>query len=243
MSEIDVDNVTMVLDEMFDHRLARLTAEAPRTAAFYVPLIRKKRAELAPFIGAVKASGVPVADRLKAAKKRQDGHAGALSRHVGALLADAQTPDEVRARAQRVRDALLSGRPVSGGSYSARAALARRLGTKRAEAAAELAALPPLPGGGTVVERVDAWFAESSIINDLLTERADALSRGGPAAGARKVLTATLGLLGRMRAALADERSDAPAMSDDLEAFVFARLDALQTAPRHAAAAEPAPAP
>jgi hypothetical protein len=228
---LDLAQLSLVVDDLLDHRAARLVAEAPRAAAFYLPLLARRRAELARYAARGPAVRRPFARELADAAARQDAHARALVAHLDAVAADDAVRAEVTEAARRVRDALLAAKPGRG--HQARASLPNRLAQRLPAVAADLAALPPLPSGTPVADRVQAWLAESAVVDGLLTARADARHERRAGSTPKDLHGRTLALLCRLRAALADERLVAPVPAD-LEAFVFARLDALR--PRRGAA-------
>jgi hypothetical protein len=187
------------------------------------------------------SSGRPLVQQLGDKDEEHDGYGEAIYYLTEALLRLPTTPAEMKEAAQRVRDTFVPRLSTLRASYADEAVAASRkrpaLDTRKADLQSFVV---PFPAGGTLQDWASAFIKAGEDLDKLLHNRS-LLGNDGLSAPAIKVRAATLGVLSRFRAALADEVEEDASLPRDLEARIFAYFDQLQEMREQAAAARKKP--
>lgn len=188
----------------------------------YEAMLAQKRAAIDALSPAL-VGGRPLAADLADTDAVHDGAGTALWHLTEAYLTLPGAPPEIVAAARRIRAAFIPKLDELGESYATEAAkaTARREEEKKLKADLKLF---PVAGNKTLDQWVDQYLTAGERLDDLLGQRADAT---GTRTNAGKLRTATIGLLNRLRGAIADELDHDPKLPKDLDAQVFAYLDQL----------------
>ncbi len=224
---IDLMTLALAVADLNAKRFPKLAAVAKGTATIYGPLLLAKQSELDAHLERPQADTArPLADQLTEAAARYDELGRYVFGRLSRLIDEPDTSAEDRTVAVRVRRALFTQHPGRRVSYARRAGITRQLRKRVAERAADLAHLT-MANGAPMRDPVDAWMAEGARIGRLLSERTDLELPQEDGEAAIALRSTTLGLIGRARAALADERAGNPAIPARLDAAVFGHFDSL----------------
>lgn len=173
------------------------------------------------------ASGRPLADELGSVDDKHDSLGSAIWYFTEAYVQHPGTPANILEAAKRIRAAFIPTLDDLNASYAAEAKASMDKAPSLAELKNDLE-LFPVVGGQTLYQWVEAFLAEGSKIDDLLSSRADIEQKNRKAAGTLRV--EVIGLLNRLRKNLTLELKDDPSLPRDLEGQVFAYLDLLERA-------------
>lgn len=209
------------LADLFAHRHADLVAS--KSGQMYEPILLERKSVLDRL---PQASGTskPFADALTDADSRHDGFGAALWHLTEAYLRWPDVPANVRGAIERVRAAFIPQLDVLQASYvnEAKAAIDNKQDLVKLEN--DLKSIP-IANGLTLYDWCSGFIGAGESIAKLLSERADADTGARREAG--KIRTSTISILGRFRAALADELATNNTLPADLDARVFGYLDEL----------------
>jgi hypothetical protein len=167
----------------------------------------------------------PLADSLSVADVRNDGFGAAIWHITEAYLRWPDISANVRGAIERVRAAFIPELDLLQASYvnEAKAAIDNKNDLVKLESDLKLI---PIAGGLSLYDWCTGFIGAGESIAKLLSDRADADTGARREAG--KVRTSTIRILGRFRAALADEVAANKALPADLDARVFGYFDTLQ---------------
>lgn len=233
------------LADLFAHRHTDLVAS--KTGTMYEPILLERKSVVDGLPEATGA-GKPFADALTDADSRHDGFGAALWHFTEAYLCWPDISADVRGAIERVRAAFIPQIDLLQASYvnESKAAIDNKNDLVKLEK--DLKSIP-IAGGLSLYDWCAGFVGAGESIAKLLSERADADTGARSLAG--KIRTSTISILGRFRAALADEIATNKALPADLDARVFGyfdelngmRADAVAAAHHRAHATQPAPAP
>lgn len=230
------------LADLFTNRHTDLVAS--KTGQMYEPLLTERRA-LIDALPEASGNNKPLADALTETDDRHDGFGAAIWHLTEAYLRWPDIPATLRGSVERVRNAFIPRLDVLQASYvnEAKAAMDNKIDLVKLET--DLKAIP-IAGGLSLYDWCTGFIGAGESIAKLLSDRADANMGGRRDAG--KLRTSTVSLLGRFRAALADEIAGNKSLPADLEARVFGYFDELHAMRADALAAAhrahaPQPAP
>jgi hypothetical protein len=181
--------------------------------------------------------GKPLADALSAADTDHDGFGGAIYYLTEAYLRLPAAAPGVLDAVRRVRAALIPELDQLRDSYADEAEAAIRRKAELPDLKADLE-LIPVAGGGSLHDWAVAFLGAGEKLSALLSQRADVDTNGRK--GAQHLRSETVGMLNRLRNAIADE-TRVGKLPKDLDAQIFGYLDDLE-AQRAAALRAPKPA-
>ena len=209
------------LADLFANRHTDLVAS--KTGQMYEPILLERKSVVD---GLPEATGTtkPLADALTDADGRHDGFGAAIWHLTEAYLRWPDVPANVRGAIERVRAAFIPGLDVLQASYvkEAKAAIDHKNDLVKLEN--DLKSIP-IAGGSSLYDWCTGFIGGGESIAKLLSERADADTGARREAG--KIRSSTISILGRFRAALADEMATNKTLPADLDARVFGYLDTL----------------
>ena len=169
--------------------------------------------------------GRPLAEELAVTDDEHDGLGGGIYAYTEAVLLVPSMTPELRAAAQRVRDAFIPSKAILADSYAEEAATAKRNRAKLVERHDDLV-LFPVPGGKTLHDWVEAFLDRGDKLDELLNLRSLAGIGTATRAAAAKLRSDTLGLLYQFRSGLRSE-IQYKGLPAELEAQIFSYLDEL----------------
>jgi len=210
------------------------TVGTVHTLRVYEPRLRAQLTSIESLPG-ITSSAEPFAKELAATDVTHDAHGGAVWYVIEACLRSPLVDDALKATLRDARQKIIPELSELKLPYADEAA-------KAIGRASELAALKvsltkvDVPGGKTLYDWCAAFVAAGGDLDELLRKRADA--GAGDRKGAGTLRGATVGLLNRFRAALADELADDPDGLAKVDRALFAYLDELES--RRAGRAAPA---
>jgi hypothetical protein len=236
MRYLTTDDLRLAVADLLDAKAALLASS--KAFALYKPALTTNRAALEALYVAL--SGRPLAEELAAVDAEHDTTGRAFHCLAEGLAPLDGISGEKRALLEKARAAFAPSLVSFNAGYADEAAAA---GAKRAALdgmRTELAAWTVAPDL-TLASLAERHVAAAERLGALLSRRADAVAED-QAAKERRSLTVraeTVGLLGRLRRALADEISLDAALPRDLELKAFAYVDQL-AASREERATKPA---
>lgn len=245
MSELTIDDLIAILDDMLTKRLAALQATA--FGQSYEPMIRRRLGELRALPEALRSR--PLSELLATTDQRFDALGAAIDEIGRGLerLWDLLSP-ETLASVKAIRARFVPARAVLKAMYADEAAHARKVKPSLTEHEAALRAIP-LPEGHTMYDVASRFVDSGEQIGTLLSRRVEQ-ETDAQRNEAGKLRSRTLKLLTRLRDAVDEALDHDPALPRDLDARLFGFLDQ-RVAQRAASAAattpvaggEPAPEP
>jgi hypothetical protein len=172
--------------------------------------------------------GRPLAEALAVTDGVHDGYGSALWHYTEAILRAPGVDPESRAAAERIRAAFIPELVQLRASYATEAAAAVDRRPKLAERKEDLRRFP-LPGKRTLASWAEGFITHGEQLLALLTERANvsALADDGGRSAAGALRGQAIGLLQRLRVALADEFADDPAKLREVDKALFSFVDQL----------------
>lgn len=187
---------------------------------------------------------VPLAQELGIADETHDGFGGGLHHQFESYQRAPRVAPEVREAAKRLRDTFIPSLSDLQQSYPTEAAAAVAHDAVLKKHRADLEKFP-VAGGGSLYDWARDFIQAGLQIDALLSRRGEEAAKAVP--GGRKdvgkVRSASLGLLSRFRAAVADEVESEPKLPRSLEAQIFAYHDEIMRLRASQGAEAPAPAP
>ncbi|MBI5497302.1 MAG: hypothetical protein HY904_19970 [Deltaproteobacteria bacterium] len=236
MKNLTLADLKLGLDNLIGARgqaLARV-----RCADTYAPLLKQKLSGIAALPAAL--TGTPLAKELDQTDLTHDEMAAGVWHVLEAHLSISSTPAAVREAAQRIRQDLVPTLAGTQAAYPDQAAAAKEREPALERRKADLQMFP-VAGGGTLYDWAAAHVQAGVKMDSLLSSRADLAA---PSVTSRKqagvLRNSTVGLLGRLRAAVRDECSVRTDLPQNTEEQLFSYLDALSS---HRAAKGPAAEP
>jgi hypothetical protein len=214
-------DLKLILPDMLGKKLPLF--EATNTGKTYIPLLQAQLKAIDELPASVQ-EGTPLAAELAETDAEHDGYGGAVWHITEAYQRCPGASDKVRAAAARVRAQFIPALQELQSSFADEAHRARDRRALLSNYKEDLK-LFPIAEGGTLHDWVSAYLDAGLALNALLSDRADTSIDSRAGAGALR--TATLGILSRMRGALADEVQASKKLPRDLETQVFAYFDQL----------------
>lgn len=235
-------DLKLALPDLLDKKRALL--EGTNTGKTYLPILADQLQAIDE-LPDTPQGGTPLAEELAERDAEHDAFGTAIWHMTEAYLRSPGAGDDVQAAAARVRAALI---PARGELQATFVDEARRARDRKAalDGIKEDLKVFPIVGKKTLLDWANGYLDAGLALNDLLSQRAD--TPLDSRAGAGPLRTKTIGILSRMRGALADEVASNKKLPRDLETQVFAYYDQM-TAQRAAArkrgkgGGAPAPAP
>lgn len=239
-----LSDLKLLLPDLLEKK--RPLLEGTNTGKTYLSLLTRKLGEIDDLPVTIEP-GTPLAEELAERDADHDGFGGAVWHLTEAYARCPTASDELRAAAARVRAQFI---PALKELQSTFADEAQRARDRKAALDDDMKAalkLFPVAEKKTLLDWVNGYLDAGLALSELLSDRADTPLDSREGAGALRA--ATLGVLSRMRGALADEVAGNQKLPRDLETQVFAYFDQM-TAKRQGAkkrgkagAAAPVPAP
>ena len=207
------------LADLFANRHPDLVAS--KAGQMYEPILLERKSIMD---GLPEPNGTtkPLADALTEGDARHDGFGAAIWHLTEAYLRWPDISADLRNAIERVRFAFVPQLDVLQASYvnEAKAAIDNKNDLVKLEN--DLKSIP-IAGGLSLYDWCTGFIAGGETIAKLLSERADTDTGARREAG--KLRTSTISILGRFRAALADEIATNKALPADLDARVFGYFD------------------
>ena len=221
MRSLTLGDMKLGLHDLLDKRSEALLST--QAGAMYAPMLAGRRKAIDALPPAL-TGGAPLADQLAAADEEHDGFGAAMWFLIEAYQRAPGSSAALIAAADRIRQGFIPALGDLQQSYAteADAALTRAPLLKSYKADLELFPV----AGGTLHDWAAGFLAAGTHLHDLLSDRADEASSPTrkDAAGLR---ADALGLVSRLRAALADEVKHDKKLPRDLDAQLFGYLDQL----------------
>ena len=195
------------------------------TLKVYEPRLRTQLTSIESLPG-VTSSAEPFAKELAAADVAHDAHGGAVWYVIEACLRSPLVDDSLKATLRDARLRIIPELSELKLPYADEAAKAIGRASDLAALKASLSKVD-VPGGKTLYDWCAAFVAAGHDLDGLLRKRADADT--GDRKGAGTLRGATVGLLNRFRAALADEMADDPEGLAKVDRALFAYFDELES--------------
>ncbi len=219
---LTLSDLRLGMTDLLSKRATPLAAS--KSGVAYTPMLTQKRDALEALPAALLAR--PLSVQLAEA---DDGH-DAFGRAIWCILeANLKLPDapaDRREAARRLRAVLVPTPKELNESYATEAELARERRKQLPSWKADLQLFPVSPTE-TLYDWTTRFLDAGDKLDTLLAQRAD--KTVASRSDAAKLRTATLGILGRFRGALADEMAVDKTLPSDLDGQVFAYFDQLAT--------------
>jgi len=224
MRNLTLGDLKLGLKELLFAREAELQRSA--SGRLYEPILAQKRAAIEALPEAL-TGAAPLATELSASLARHDGLGGAIWQFTEAILSHPTLDISLKVAVIRIRQAFIPKLTAIRDSYTNEATAGQDHGPDLAERQDDLR-LFSVPGAGTTLYSwVKAFLDEGAEIERILGDRA-ALSGGREAAESAAALrSSTIAVLGRFRAALADEIESGAPLPPNVDALFFGHLDEL----------------
>jgi hypothetical protein len=223
MRNLQLSDMKLALRDLFEKRGADLLLSLQGKA--YAPQLKKKLAEIEALPASL-TSGRPLAQELTDEDNRHDGAGEAIYYYTEFVSSSPLASDAKKAAARGIRDALVPRLGVLRDAYASEAASAARNRAALDTLKKDLQSMP-IPDGGTLYDCAVAYVEAGEKIGALLSDRSLAGNAPLPPE-AKQIRQLTLGLLGRFRAALADELADDKTLPANLDQRIFSMFDELQ---------------
>jgi len=218
---LNLPDLKLGLDDLLSKRRGALVQS--NVGNSYEAMLAHKR-DAIDALPAALSGGKPLADALFAADTDHDSYGGAIYFITEAYLRlPAPHPDIIDA-IRRVRAALIPELEQLRDSYADEAEAAIRRKAELPQLEADLKLIPV--AGGSLYDWAVAFIGAGEKLAALLSQRADIDTNGRK--GAQLLRSETVGMLNRLRDAIADELGVAK-LPKDLDAQIFGYLDDLET--------------
>lgn len=236
MRHISLPALKIALADLFDKRIDVLRAS--NTGKLYEPVLRDKFDRINALPEAM-TGGRPLAEAMTELDDQHDGFGAALWYITEAYLRCPDVSSNTRKIIERIRSVFIPELEVIRAPYADEVEAALRNKNDLAEFESDLKAIP-LAEGKTLYDWCVGFITKGEQLGQLLSQRADlsAISR----VEASKLRGATVGTIGRMRAALADEAAFDDNLPRDIDSQLFSYFDELDEMAAQAAAARNRPA-
>jgi hypothetical protein len=223
MRNLLLADLLLGLNDLLDHRITTLRSSA--TGRLYEPLLVSQRDAIQALPEPLRA-GEPLAEDLGAMDVRHDSFGSAVYFITEAYLRLEAYEPAFASRARAIRDAFVPSLAELRAAYPTEAAAAIRRAPKLEAMKAELEAFPVLGGSlySWVKEYVEAGKRLDQLTSERASVRAETASDRGPAGALRGAM---IGLLGRARAAMADELAANTTLPRNLVEQTFGYFDEL----------------
>jgi hypothetical protein len=223
MRNLLLQDLLLGLNDLLDKRVPTLRSSA--AGRLYEPLLVSQRDAIQALPEPLRV-GEPLAEDLGEMDVRHDSFGGAVYFVTEAYIRLEAYEPELARRARAIRETFVPSLAELRATYPTEAAAAIRRAPKLEAMKAELEAFPVL--GGTlytwVKEHIEAGKRLDQLTSERASVRAETASDRGPAGVLR---SATVGLLGRARAAMADELAANATLPRNLVEQTFGYFDEL----------------
>ena len=209
------------LADLLDSRQKALVST--KAGQSYQAMLAQKREAIDALPPAL-VGGRPLAAELADTDEVHDGYGAALWHLTEAYLSLPGASPEIVAAARRIRAAFIPKLDELGESYASEAAKAQARRDDEKELKADLK-LFPVAGSKTLQHWVDQFLTAGEKLDELLGQRAEKDTGGRKDAG--KLRVATIGMLTRLRGAIADELDHDAKLPRNLETQIFGYFDQL----------------
>jgi hypothetical protein len=227
MRNLTLGDLKLGLNDLLEKRSADL--KSCQAGALYGPMLTAKRDAINGLPEAL-TGGRPLAAQLAEADVWHDGYGGAVWHLTEAILRHPDLPANLVEAAERVREAFIPSLGVLKETYADQAAAAKENRPSLKELGDELKAID-VPGGKTLHTWVSAFLKAGDNLDKLLSDRAMTGAEAGEGAKDTAGLrSATIGMLGRFRAAVADEVGSNAKLPKNLDGRLFGYFDELSQA-------------
>jgi hypothetical protein len=207
-----------------------------RAGELYLPLLEQQKEAIDALPEAL--TGPPLKDQVDATDLLHDGLGEAIICQTDAIIAHPRFDQASKEAAKRVQETFSPSRGELRNKPATEAARAVERRTKVAEREADLRLLVvPRPRRGpddepvfqTLYEWVDDFLKQGEELDRLLSRRASITAEAAREMRERAAIVraVTIGILGRFRETLQDERKLNPALPANLDALVFGYFDQL----------------
>ncbi|UQA54976.1 hypothetical protein [Polyangium aurulentum] len=222
MRRLTLSDLDLGLRSLLEERKADLDLSA--AGNLYGPMLAERLAAIQALPEALRRR--PLAGKLAAADTHHDGFGGGIWSYTEAVLHAPDLDDDVKAAAQRIRDAFIPERSALTASYADEASKAKKNRPKLEMLEADLKAFP-LPKGKTLHDWVTGFLDAGDTLDTLLDQRSQTEGNANGKANAGSLRSDTLGVLNEFRATLRREIKHNPKLPADLESRIFSYLDEL----------------
>jgi len=224
---LNLPDIKLGLDDLVTKRHAALVSS--KVGKGYEDILAKRRDRINALPPAL-TSGKPLAEELANVDSDHDGFGGAIYFITEAYLRLPNLDPKIAAAATRARAALIPKLEGLRDSYADEAAAAIQRKADLAALKADLD-LIPVAGGATLYTWAQSFVGAGEKLHTLLSARADADTGGRK--DVQKLRSETVGLLNRVRAAIADEAMEG-GLPGDIDNKIFGYFDELESARRAA---------
>jgi hypothetical protein len=228
MRSLLLSDLRLALPDLLDDKAELL--EETHAGRLYAPRLSAKRDAIEALPEPTVAGGRPLAEELAETDVEHDGFGAAIWHYTEAVRLAPGMTEEARQAARAVREAFIPELALLGRSYATEAAHALGKRERIAEHKDALLQLP-IPGNKKTLRAwVDGFVKCGETLDELLRARAQHQAATVGERGRREAGTLradTIGLLGRMRSALADELADEPERLATVDAELFGYFDQL----------------
>jgi hypothetical protein len=234
LSLLNLNDASLGLADLLTKRLATLSLSA--VGKGYVPVLSAKQKaidELPPAL-----LGKPLAEELGQVDFEHDGLGRGIWLQTESYMQLPNVPADVLAAAKRIRAAFIPELARLQEPYADQAEAAKSRAAAIGTLEADLKKFP-LASGQTLYDWAVAFNASGEKLSALLSKRGDVDTKARKAAS--KLRSEAVGLLNRVRAAVADEVAANPALPRDLDAQIFGYFDVLEAQRKAVNAANKAP--
>lgn len=225
--KLTIPDLRLALDELFERRLAALRATG--VGRSYEPHLARYREQLVHLAAPVEPAR-PLAEVLAEAKRVYKAWGTALFHVMEAYSRVPTLGVDDRLALAELRRIFMPALGELKESFATAAARAFSRGRQLDAHAARLASFPVL-GNETLADWVREYVAAGRRLGQLVACRADLTAQAtvdsAERAEAGPLRSSVVGLLGRLRAALADELADQPELHRQIDAELFAYIDEL----------------
>lgn len=235
MRHITLPALKIALADLFERRIDALRASNAGKA--YEPLLRDKLAKILA-LPEVISGGKPLAEAMTETDEAHDGFGAAIWFLTEAYLRCPDITPEIRTNIEKIRATFIPELDLIRAPYADEVAAAMRHKSDLVLLEAELRSIP-IANGKTLFDWASGFISKGEELGALLSQRADVFSQ--TRVEGNKLRAATIGVLGRLRATLADEMAMNASLSVDLDAEVFGYFDELDHMKAHSSAVRKRP--
>lgn len=223
MRTLLMSDLSLALLHLLDDKSA--TLESTTAGQLYAPRLAAQRTAIAA-LPDLTAERRPLTDAITQTDARHDAYGSAIWHYIQSVL---RTPDaspvDVEA-AERIQEAFVPRLSILQLSHATEAAQANQKRARIPERAEDLARFPVPGSSSTLAAWVEGFVSAGEALGELLAARSELIAAGGRG-GANRLRMETIGLLTRLRTALADEFADDPEGLREVDAELFGFIDEL----------------
>ncbi|MCA9709000.1 MAG: hypothetical protein KDK70_24360, partial [Myxococcales bacterium] len=201
------------------------TLHSTAAARLYAPRLTAHRVAIAELPDPITDRN-PLAKALAQADERFDAWNTAVWYYTESVLRAPDVTASDRAAARRIREAFVPSLAITQASYATEAAQAQQCRGRMPEHMDDLARFP-IPGGSTLATWVEGFVSAGEELATLMAARSEQRALMGSRRDAGRLRMETIGLLTRLRAAIADEFADDATRLRTYETELFGFIDEL----------------